>query len=241
MKIAAAQIEVTEHKAENLQKILDSIRKARSSDVICFPELSLQSDEENVRPIEKDIAKISAAAKKFNINVIFGAYVSINKQTKNRIFVINREGELIHKYNKKHPYISEQEYVSKGRNNKPFYLDGVCCAVINCWDYAFPEFGRELAKEGAKIIFCPAYLMSFPKTRKVLDRIPQVRAFDYMSYFVMVDAVAEDTFKKTRICHPLRQLNAIKNKEGIIYATIDPGEIDELRKDFRNFRTKDNN
>ncbi|MCF7866796.1 carbon-nitrogen hydrolase family protein [Candidatus Woesearchaeota archaeon] len=238
MKVVAAQIKITDSKNENLKKILEYIKKAKSSDVICFPELSLQCNQENVLSINKDIKKICESAKEHNINVIFGAYIKINYKIKNRLFVINKKGKLIYQYNKKHPYSSEEKYLSKGRNNKPFELDGIKCAVINCWDYAFPEFGRNLAEQGAKVIFCPAYLMSFPKTKNVLKKIPQVRAFDYMSYFIMVDAVTEETFKKSKICHPLKQLKAIKDKEGMIQANLNIEEITNLRKEFKNFRTK---
>lgn len=238
MKIAAAQIKVTESRNDNLQKILEYMKKARNSDVICFPELSLQCDQDNVHSIDKDIETLCKAAIEYNLNLIFGAYIKLNGKIKNRIFVINKNGEIIHQYNKKHPYGLEEEYLSKGRNNKPFDLDGVCCAVINCWDYAFPEYGRDLASHGAKVIFCPAYLMSHPRTKEVLKKIPQVRAFDYMSYFVMVDAVANDTFKRSKICHPLRQLKSIKDKEGIIYADLNISEINELRNEFKNFRGK---
>ena len=238
MKVAAAQINVTESKSDNLKKMLEYMKKARNSDVICFPELSLQCDQGNIHSIEKEIEKLCKASIEYNLNLIFGAYIKLNGKIKNRIFIINRNGKIIHQYNKRHPYIAEEEYLSKGRNNKPFDLDGVCCAVINCWDYAFPEYGRDLAAHGAKVIFCPAYLLSHLQTKNVLRKIPQVRAFDYMSYFVMVDAVAEDTFQKSKICHPLRQLSSIKDKEGIIYADLDISEINELRKEFKNFRGK---
>lgn len=57
-----------------------------------------------------------------------------------------------------------------------------------------------------------------------------------MSYFVMVDAVTDKTFKRTKICHPLKQLASIKDKEGIIYAELHIPGIDTLRNKFKNFR-----
>lgn len=236
MKVAVAQINITDIKEDNLKKILAYIQKAKDSDVVCFPELSLQPNLDNILPIQKDLIKISESAIKNDINIIFGSYIRYKGKIKNRIFVVDRKGFIIHRYDKKHPYISEVNQVSKGRINKLFNLDGVTCAVINCWDYAFPEYGRDLAKNGAKIIFCPSYLMSHPRTVNVLERIPQVRAFDYMSYFIMVDAVAEDTFKRSKICHPLRLLHSIKDREGIIKAYLDVSEIDKLRHEFKNFQ-----
>lgn len=238
MKIAAAQITAHDDKKTNLESMLLYIKKTKSVDTLCFPELCLQSNVKQVTSIEKEIKILCAAAKQYQTNIIFGSYVAIDGKIKNRIFVINKQWEVIHRYNKKHPYASEQESVSKGRNNKPFLLDGISCAVINCRDYAFPEYSRDLAQKWAKIIFCPAYLMSFPRTKDVLEKIPQVRAFDCMSYFVMVDAIADDTFKRTKICHPLYEIQKLTGKEWVICATLDVTEIDQLRIEFSNLKKR---
>lgn len=235
MKVAAAQIIVESDVAKNLEKILEYIKKARRADVVCFPEVCLQCEKETIKSLGREIKKICDAAKENNINVIFGAYVKEEEKIRNKIFVVNKSGEIIYKYNKRNPYKTEQEYVASGKINKPFMLDGIPCAVINCWDYAYPEYLRMLAKKGAIVIFCPAYLLSHPLTHNVLRKIPQVRAFDTMSYFVMVDAIGEETYMRSRICHPLHQIDFIKDKEGIIYAEIDEQEILELRKKLSNF------
>ena len=235
MKIAAAQIAVSLDVLENSAKIIEYIAKAKKADVICFPELSLQCDESNVKPIGKEITKIAAAARKYNMNVIFGAYVKEVSKIKNRIFVMDRTGKIIHRYNKRNPYATERSFLTSGKMNKVFLIDNIPCATINCWDYAFPEYLRTLAKSGAVVFFCPAYLMSFPLTHNVLRKIPQVRAFDTMSYFIMVDAFTTETYGRSRICHPLRQLAFVKDKEKIIYADVSLSEILELRAKFNNF------
>ena len=235
MRIAAAQIEVGQDKTKNCEKILSSIHQARNADVICFPELSLQSDEHNIQPIGRDLKKICTAAKENSIHVIFGAYVNEKKTIRNKLFVIDKQGKIIHQYNKRHPYKTEKDYVVSGKTNKVFSLDDTPCALINCWDYAYPEYLRSLARKGAVIFFCPSYLVSFPQTHTVLDKIPQVRAFDTMSYFVMVDAVAPDTYKRSRICHPLHQLAFIKDNEQIIYVDVDKEAILALREAHNNF------
>lgn len=170
MKIAAAQIKVTDSKNNNLQRMLEYINKTKNADVICSPELSLQCDPNNVLSIQKDLKILSQATIKKNLNLIFGAYIKDKNKIRNRIFVMNRKGEVIHRYNKKHPFISEKDPISGGRKNNIFLLDNVPCAVINCWDYAFPEYGRDLAQKGAKIFFCPSYLLSYKQTTNVLEK-----------------------------------------------------------------------
>jgi predicted amidohydrolase len=236
VNVAAVQMPISNDSVINLNQILKDVRKAakNEAEIVCFPEISLVSDEKLVRPIGKEIKAISSLAKELNVSVIFGTYLKDENQIKNQIIVINQKGKIIHRYNKKHAYISEKKFLKEGRNNRVFTLNKISCAVINCWDYAYPEYIRSLAKKGAMVIFCPSYLMSHKKTKEVLKKIPQVRAFDSMSYFVMVDAYTKETFKKSRICHPLKELASISDQSGIIYAEIMVKEIKKLRKYFSN-------
>ncbi len=238
-KIAAAQMEVTEDAEKNLHTILTCIEAAakRKADIICFPEICLIDDDIHARRIPKESRAISMAAATHGIHVICGSYViDDTKRIRNQIWVMNRAGSIVMRYNKRNLYKAESTAILPGKRNKIFELDGIRCAIINCWDYAFPEEIRSLAARGAEVIFCPSYLLSHPRTKDVLDKIPQVRAFDAMTYFVMVDAYAEETYKHSKICHPLRELSSIRGKTGIIYADIDTTEIAALRSEFRNIK-----
>ncbi|MBU1038733.1 carbon-nitrogen hydrolase family protein [Patescibacteria group bacterium] len=236
IKIAAGQIEVGDNIEKNLQKILLAITTAaaQQADYLCLPEICLVSDEKLIRNINKEIEQIKQAAKKYKINVIFGTYLKIDGHIRNQLWVINKNGETIHKYNKKHTFFTERSTVKEGKNNKVLTIDNLNFAVINCWDYAYPEDIRKLARDGAQVIFCPSYLVSHPHTKEVLDKIPQVRAFDSMSYFIMVDAFNKETFKRSKICHPLKTLSSLSDSPGIIYATIELTAITKLRQRFLN-------
>jgi len=238
-KIAAAQIVVTDSIEQNLQEILKAIRTAskNNADIVCLPETCLINEEEHTRRITKEVKTIRDLAKEKNINVVFGSYVLDDEQKiRNRIFVIDRTGEVVLRYNKRNLYRDESAIIVAGKRNRLATLDGIHIAVINCWDYAFPEDIRDLASRGAEVIFCPSYLLSHPQTHNVLYHIPQVRAFDCMAYFVMVDAFAEETYKHSKICHPLHRIADIKNKAGIAYGEIDTSEIKKLRKEFPNLK-----
>jgi predicted amidohydrolase len=236
VKVIAAQIKVTESVQENLASILSAITEAgkEKTDFICFPEACLVSDETFIPQLKGETKAIRKAAAQANVNVLFGTYVKEKGITRNQIWVINRKGELVYRYNKKHLYATEIEHVKAGKTNKMLTLDGIKFAVINCWDYAFPEYLRKLAQQGADIIFCPSYLLSFPFTKEVLRKIPQVRAFDCMAYFVMVDACAEDSFKHSKICSPLQELAGIEGKPGLLKAELDLSLLQELRARFKN-------
>lgn len=236
VRIAAAQIPITANIQENLTTILNAIKRAahKNADFICLPEICLVNEETNFPPITKETNQIRNAAKQHHINIIFGTYAREKEHIRNQIWIINKQGTVVYKYNKKYAYLTEKSFLKEGRRNKVITLDKTPFAVINCWDYAYPEHIRKLAKQGAKIIFCPSYLMSYPQTHRVLDKIPQVRAFDTMSYFVMVDGYSDETFKRTKICSPFNELARIHNKPGIVYADLDLKTIDKLRKQFVN-------
>jgi (R)-amidase len=230
-------MEVTDFTEQNLTEILTRIHTASSNGArfICFPEISLVSDETRLQDITREVAQIKQAAKDNDINVIFGTYIQDEKgHIRNQIWIVNRQGGVVYRYSKRNPFLTEKSFLKAGRQNKVVTVDEMPFAVIDCWDYAFPEHIRGLAKRGAKVIFCPSYLLSHPRTREVLDRVPQVRAFDTMAYFIMVDSYAPETFKRTRICHPLHEIASVVNSPATIYADIDLTEIDELRETYHN-------
>ncbi|KKM23120.1 hypothetical protein LCGC14_1618460, partial [marine sediment metagenome] len=80
------------------------------------------------------------------------------------------------------------------------------------------------------IIFCPSYLVDYEKDEELLRKIPLVRAFENMSYYISCDAYTDETLSESYICHPLRTLKIIKKKEGIMFEDLNLKEIDSLRK-----------
>jgi beta-ureidopropionase len=122
------------------------------------------------------------------------------------------------------------ENVSPGKANKVIETDFGKIGIINCWDFAFPEFVKNLSKKGAKIIFCPSYLIDYERDKDILRKISLVRAFENMSYYVSCDAFTDETLSESYICHPLRMLKIIKKKEGIMFKDLNLKEIDSLRK-----------
>lgn len=237
--VAAVQTKIDDDIAKNVHTILHWIERAakKKANIVCFPEICLISNEHQARSVAPEQKLIAEAAKKHGMHVIFGTYMlDKEKKIRNRIIVIDKNGQSVMRYSKKYLFHQESKDVVAGKRNKTFVLDGVRCAVINCWDYAFPEHIRKLASQGTDVIFCPSYLLSHPDTSAVLEKVPQVRAFDTMSYFVMVDGVAPETFKRTKICHPLRCIGSIKEKEGMVVATIDTDEIVWLREKYKNLQ-----
>lgn len=237
VNVAVAQMRVTYDVEENFQRILNFIDNASNnqSDIVCFPETCLNPDDENIFDVSKYIKEISTECNNKSIYCIFGSYITVKSRIFNILFLINRSGRVLYKYKKVHLWKSELKNVVPGKVNKVIATDFGKIGLINCWDFAFPEFLKNLSKKGATIIFCPSYMVDYERDKEILRKIPLVRAFENMSYYVSCDAFTEETLSESYICHPLRTLKTIKKKEGIIFAELDMKEIDSLRQYYSLF------
>lgn len=231
MKIAVAQIEVDEDINTNLKKILHYIDLAKDADLICFPETCLNGEEE-VTDVSKHVKRIQKKCKEKSIYCIFGSYVPKMNKNRNVIFLINREGKILYKYYKVHLYKTEKASIVAGKTNRLVQTEFGPIGIINCWDFAFPSYIQKLSKKGARVIFCPSYLVSHKEDGPALRSIPLVRAFENLSYYISCDACTDETLSESYICHPQKVLKKIRKKEGIIFADLDFAEIDRLRAEY---------
>lgn len=232
--VAAAQIRVIQDIKVNQYKILDYLdrAKAQKAQIVCFPETALASKTDVVPELSRFIDQISKKCAELKLICVFGSYRKQEQQLKNIVFVISETGEIIFQYDKAHLWNSEKEKVTAGSGNKVIQTSFGPLAIICCWDFAFPGELQTLAKQGAKIFLCPSYLLNFKGDEEFLEKLPVVRAFDTISYFVSCDAFAEDTYSGSTICHPTRTLQSIRGREGLILAEVDLDEIDRLRQKF---------
>ena len=232
VRVAAAQVKVTEDIDANLQRILKFIDDAKSKkvDIVCFPECCLNTVAENKADVSKQIEEIRAKCKERQIWCIFGSYVSESGKTTNSVFLIDRSGRIKYKYDKVHLWISEKKNVVPGVSNNVIDTEFCKIGIIDCWDFAFPSYVQQLSKSGAKIIFCPNYLVDSEEDQEAMRTIPLVRAFENIAFFVSCDAFAGDTLSESYICHPLKVMKSIVRKEGMIITDLNLEEVDSLRK-----------
>ena len=52
-------------------------------------------------------------------------------------------------------------------------------------------------------------------------------------YFVTCDAFTDEVLGESYICSPLKVLNKIKNREGIIFSDLNLNKLDNLKKLYR--------
>lgn len=237
IRVAAVQMKVTRNTDKNLQRILYFIDKAKAkrSDIACFPETCLVSDEKNIPKTEKYLKAIQEMCRKISLYCIFGTYEKRNNKIFNVAYLIDRKGKIKYRYVKKHPWISEKKYTTPGKSNKAINTEFGKLAVIICWDFAFGDDLRKLARGGARVIFSPNFLVDSRGAEDVVKSTPQFRAFENLCYYVSADAFTKRTACMSFICSPFKILAKIEGKEGMIVAKLDLKKINKIRKSFDHF------
>lgn len=234
VKIAAVQMKLSKDARENVKRIITFLQNANCQlvDIVCFPETCLQPDPTRVVDVSEQIMQIQYASRKYGVWCIFGAYIREGKKISNTTFLVDRSGKIRFRYRKVHLWKSEKGLVAPGKGNRIVQSEFGKIAIITCWDFAFPSFVQNLSKKGARIIFCPSFLIDSHDCSDLLRGLPLVRSFENLAFFVSCDAFSPKTFSESYICHPLRILSGIRKKEGMITARVNLAEIDSLRRRY---------
>ncbi len=235
VRIAVAQIEIFEELNNNVKKVLNFIDKAslKKADIVCFPESCLGDKELNIK--SREIGIIQDKCKQKSIYCIFGAHVKEKGKIYNSAILIDRSGKILFVYKKVNLFPGlDLKKSSPGTGNKVVQTDFGKIGIIICWDFAFPEHTKKLSKEGAQIIFCPSYLLKDAKiSKEVFRSYPIVRAFENLVYFITCDAFTDEVLGESYICSPMKVLNKIRNREGIIFSNLDLNQINSLRRFYK--------
>ena len=236
LKVAAAQIKVTDNSDENLNKIIQYIKKAslKKVKIVCFPEICLIHNK-NKEALKKSsfndyFNKIKIECKKNKIHCIFGANLLEKNKIYNSAFLVDDKGKLIYRYNKINLFKSEKSKITAGETNKIINTKFGKIGIIICWDISFPEFVKKLSKQGAWLIFCPSYIKNYGRELESYLQIPYVRAFENSCYFIMADSANKECAQYSVICSPSKIIAKIKNRERMIVAELDRRKIVGLRK-----------
>ena len=238
VKVAAAQIKVTKSAEKNLNKIINCIRKTSSKnvDIVCFPEASLIHSK-NKNTIKKlqfydYLKKIKKSCRENKIHCIFGTNILEKNKIYNSAFFIDDKGEVIYRYNKVNLFRNEKGKVTSGKINKAIKTKFGKIGIIICWDSSYPEFVKQLSRQGSWIIFCSSYIKNYGRELESYLQIPYVRAFENSCYFVSCDSANKDCAQHSIICSPSKIIKNIKGKEGLIVAELDRRKIVGLRKRY---------
>lgn len=247
MRVSLIQTESNGTKQENEKKIFKQLEEAvlDKPDIICLSELFLSWGKEfsggkvNLEEIEKyqDFAKTN------NVNIILGSVALESKdsnKTTNTSFVINRNGNIVGRYDKIHMYtvnksdlkLDEKDDTIPGEDLGVFELDNVKIGVGICFDLRFPEYFRELIKRGVEIIFLPSH---FNKNTGAIawDTLTKARAIENQVYFCAVNQTGEKLCANTKvISYDGEIIKSLGDEEGILTIDLDLEEQKRYRSEI---------
>ena len=237
IKVAAAQIIVTDRPKANFHKIVKFIDKAASEncDIICFPERSIVHNPKDTPATIPLLKLIQGRCKERFIWCIVGSLEIGSCGIHNCAYMIDRNGRVIHKYAKVHLYNDElKSGLKAGRTTHVISTELGRLGIIICFDFAFPEFVRRYALRDADIIFCLSSMVDYHGWEDVIRAIPLVRAFENTAFYVHSDAVRRnhETAAMSFISSPQQIVESIEKKEGLIIATLDLSHLRKMKKRF---------
>lgn len=195
MIIGIAQMDIVwEDSKANMNKVEAFVKKASEGKVelILFPEMALTGFTMDVHKLflleEEIISWIKNVAINNNINIGLGYAIRIDKKGENKYIFVSKEGEILVKYIKIHPfsYGGEDEKYHRGKEICICKIDEFKMSPFICYDLRFPEIFQIAAKE-AQIITVAA---SWPKVREEhWITLLKARAIENQCYVIGINRI----------------------------------------------------
>ncbi|MER2064382.1 MAG: carbon-nitrogen family hydrolase [Alkalibacterium sp.] len=248
MKVCALQLELAyKDVSKNKRRITEMVETAvmrNKPDVFVLPEMWNVSffpdnlEETSDKDGEEMTAFLSGLAKKHQVNIVGGS-VAVKSENKyyNTSYSFDREGELVHTYNKVHLFSPSEEdkMFTAGNELGIFKLDGVKVGVATCYDLRFTEWIKRMALEGIQVLFVPA---AWPHPRVAIwETLLRARAIENQFFVVGVNSTG--TTDKLNFCghsaiyDPLgERLTSGREDEKLLWADLDIGSIVNIRREM---------
>lgn len=254
MNYLVFQMELEVGKPEENRRIIESWLEANYSndlDVVVLPEMwSTGYALEELRDIcevdgSQSITFLQSLAKKFNVNLVGGSMAILEgNDIFNRAVIVNRTGEIVHKYDKMHlvPMLDEPKYLSAGLNQvEVFELEGVKMGVIICYDLRFPEIIRDLALHGIQVLHIVA---EWPLAREShWNTLLRARAIENQMYVVASNVTGTKLGVEFAGCSQIIDpwgdiVQKLDQEVGELKANLDLDKVPKIRKEVPIFESR---
>jgi N-carbamoylputrescine amidase len=255
LRLALAQMAITENLAANQQKGLDWVKQAAKADaeIICFTELGLLPFFPQYRTEKKffqwaepldgpTVNKFGEAAIVENIHVLLNFFerAGAGEYYDTTVLLKATGGSTLGPVRMMHiaeePCFNEKFYYWPG-NTPPqvFDLDGIKIGVAICYDRHFPEYTRQLVLHGAEIIFTPfAGLVNDPIKMYKIEM--QGLAFQNQVFVAAVNRVGKEPAAEfvggSFVVDPSGEViaRAPRGEEKLLLVDCDLSRIEEMRQ-----------
>ncbi|TRZ38901.1 carbon-nitrogen family hydrolase [Niallia circulans] len=216
--------------------------EGKKTDIVILPELwttgydLTRLSEIGDRHAHKAISFFQKLARAYQVHIIGGSVA--NKKDDgiyNTLLVINKEGELVHTYDKLHLFqlMDEHIYLRSGSSTGLFTLDDEILAGMICYDIRFPEWVRTHTSQGAKVLFVSA---EWPLARLAHWKALLIaRAIENQCYIVACNRSGSDPQNSfaghSLIIDPWGEIiGEAGEKQEILAGTIDLAKVTEVRE-----------
>ncbi|WQF86177.1 Putative carbon-nitrogen hydrolase [Colletotrichum destructivum] len=158
------------------------------------------------------LEKYRTLARDVGISIVPGTIVELDGEEGdedfdllNVAYFIGPDGAVLGQYKKKNLWHNERPHLTKGpAPHGAFDTPLGRVGMLICWDLAFPEAFRELIRDGARVIVCPAFwladeykheggdegvqVVNRDSERVFLENVMVARAFENTAAVVLVNA-----------------------------------------------------
>ena len=222
IRIGVAQVPQTADIQKNLDKTIQFMEKAfdRGVELLCFPETHLSGYRVGLRepddPCEEKALlsateTISKKCRELSLGIILGTETpNPGKKPFNSAVVLDQNGDQIALHHKSKLTPKDALGYSPGDGPTLFYFKDIPMGLVICFEgFRFPETTRQLAYDGARIVFHPQCNHFFPKMEWKLP----------IHESLIVTRAAENTiwFVSANMSHPRNNCRSlIVNPNGLI-------------------------
>ena len=248
LRIAAAQMHVTDDIAANVQRITVAIAQcaAKGSELVVFPETAVTGyspaighgrEADEWPAIRQGLRTIAQAAREAGLWIVVGSEAWEADAWWNRLYVYSDAGQLVATYDKVHLMEPDTHYYRPGTRQVVFEMRGITLGLQICYDARFPEGYRALLHRGAQVILQGFYGAGGDTWKvPVLGAHLVSRAAESGCFVVAANVAGPLQIVHSQIIDPLGLILARANqdREEIIYADLDIGRIQdsEIRRDY---------
>lgn len=252
MKVSLIQLNSNDDKEANFRKAQRYILEAmiQKPDIICLSENFLYRGDDKTKGAEKlssnYVIAFQELARTQKVNLILGSIALTTEadKTTNSSLIIDKQGKIIHRYDKIYMYdverddltFRESDATQPGSKLGLFELEGIKMGVGICVDLRYPEYFRELTKLGAEIIFLPSNFRKLTG-QTAWDILTKARAIENQIYFCACGQTGgvgtkERCGNSRIISFEGKIVSEIGQEEGIISADLDLEAMHKFRKEF---------
>ena len=256
MRVAAVQLNAQDDKARNVARALELVEAAAraGAELVVLPEYTTYLGRRsgysaNAEDIPGPTSeRYAETARRLGVHLLAGSLLE-RSETPDRFYntslLFDRSGQLVARYRKIHlfdvdlgpdaPSYHESATILPGDEVVTATLDGRRLGLSICYDLRFPELYRQLALDGAQVIFVPA-AFTMQTGRDHWELLLRARAVENGVFVVAAGQIGTSPPNQTWFGHSMivdpwgTVIAQAPDEEGIVLASLDFSRIEKVRR-----------